>query len=1000
MFSTVAAVMILAVSSVFGQATLPGRVIIRIAPDAISSLRTLFAPEISTDVHFDPQKLSSHNELSIRGLLGLPSRIHAVSLAPFVAQHNVVLESLREHTNPILFNSKTLSTRVVETEALHLLRNSEEKLSRCFELQFDPSIPVQQIMILLRKSQAVELAEPRYTYHTCFIPNDSLLSEQYSISSMHLTKAWDIQRCDTTMLVAVDDIGTDWNHVDLRGAIYTNAGEMGFDSLGYDKRSNGIDDDGDGFIDDWHGWDFAGVDGSFPDNDPSTAAEHGTHTGGIMAAQGNNVTGVCGIAFGARLLVMKCGDDFGSNVAFGYEGMVYAADHGAKVVNNSWGGTGYSQVAQDVVDYATGKDCLVVAAAGNDNILEDLYPASYAHVLSVGAIDAGDNYAYFSTYGRHVDVCAPGQGVLSTVPFDRYKNLDGTSMASPNAAGVAALVRQHFPQLSPDQVAERIRATTRPLPVPSGAPQEFNTGHGIIQADSALDVTKPHHSVRIVAVAIDDPDGDGILQPGEAANITLSVRNYLDPTKKLMAHLEVLAPGPDNLSFTTQDVAFPDANTLDIVQNTSGTLHVNVFSTAGTDVVVPVRVTFSAGSDYVGDVDYFTLIINPSYLNLDKNNITTTISARGDFGYNDPPNNEQGAGFTWTNAPSTISTSGRSVLFEAGLMVATDPDHVVAAAPNENTDLFTDQDFRVIRPAHYVFEPDHAGALQEIESNFDDGLTDSSHMAKQVGVTVHSRAYAFGGAAANAEVLDYSLSYVAPANGNGASDFTAAALYMDWDIGSSGANNVAAPSPLDSTIAVTRRIEDGYPLVGVKIISKIPVGASYNFYAMENDGSNGSVGVYNGFPQIDKWESMTTPRLNAGPNDVSMICGLANLPLASTDSIRITYVIGLGVDDSDLKRTIDNATLQWFGASDVRSVSSNQRKFFYYPNPCEQVLHINSPFTGTQHVKIVDALGRVVYDKSTRSSEATLELSSLAAGAYRLIVTCGGDDVGGSLIVR
>ncbi|MBS1904159.1 MAG: S8 family serine peptidase [Bacteroidetes bacterium] len=997
--SAIAAVFLI-VSSAAAQNPVAGRIIVRVTPDAVERMRTLFEPVVSNDPHFDPQRCTLRAESQIRDVFSLPGSVRGLWITPLFAQHNVALESLRERTNPILFSNSKLTTRIAETEALAMLRSSEDRIARCFELHFDPSTSPAAIAVWLRKSGIVEFAEPRFAYATTFVPNDSLLSMQYSIATMHVTQAWDKVRCDSTMLIAVDDIGTDWNHRDLRDAIFVNQGEVGLDSLGYDKRSNGIDDDGDGFVDDWHGWDFAGADGSTSDNDPSTFAEHGTHTGGIMAAEGNNITGICGIAFGARLLPLKCGDDLGGSVAFGYEGIVYAADMGAKIVNNSWGGTGFSQLGQDVVNYATAKNCLVVAAAGNDQTLEDLYPASFNHVLSVCATDQLDGLAYFSSYGRHVDVAAPGQGIVSTIPSDKYRSMDGTSMASPNAAGVAALVRQKFPSLTPDQVAERIRSTARPINLTEQDRQNGFTGHGIVQADSALDLTKPHHSVRIVSVTIDDPDGDGTLQSGEGANIVLSVRNFLDPIEHLTAHIQVLDPTPGTISFTSNDLQFPDANTLDVVQNVSGTLHVNVSPTAGLDLVIPIRVTFSNGTDYQGDIDYFTLVINPSYLDLNKNTITATISARGDVGFNDPPNNEQGSGFTWVGAPPSILASGKTALFDAGLMVATDPDHVVSSAPSAANDLVWDQDFRVLEPSHYILEPDKPGALQEIECRFDDSPADSSLIAQQVGVNVHATAYEFGGAAANAVVLDYVLSHQDALNGIAASDQTAVALYMDWDVGSSGANNVSMISPLDSMLAVTKRLDPGFPFVGVKIISALPDGTSFNLFAMLNDGSDSGIGVFNGYPNANKFTTMTTPQLLSGPGDVSMIYGLRNVPLASMDSVHVTYVFGFGVDDSDLKRTIDNATAAWFGTSSVSQAVASGSLLRCYPNPCEGMLHIESPFDGAQDVRVYDVLGRTVYRSRMTGQQTLVSLPTLDAGAYRLVVSTPTDSRSTQLIVR
>ncbi|HYM20094.1 MAG TPA: S8/S53 family peptidase [Candidatus Kapabacteria bacterium] len=980
---------IIAATAAFPQQVMPGRVLFRISPNAVVEMRRLFTPYISADKHFDPQKCAVPDEEAIRLLLGLPELVTHIQLRPFLAQHNIALESLREQTNPILFSHNTFGIRAA-TNDIQLLQTSEEHLSRWFELRFDTTISVNAVVVLLKKNHIIEAAEPRFSYAVNFTPNDPKFNdgEQYAPQMMRAPQAWDDTRCDSTMLVAVDDIGTDWTHEDLQSSIFINSGETGFDADGNDKRSNGIDDDGDGFVDDWHGWDFAGSDGTTSDNNPTTAAVHGTHTGGIMAAAGNNGIGICGVAFGSKLLALKCGDDQGQNVAFGYEGIVYAADMGAKVVNNSWGGTGYSQIGQDIVNYATARNCVVVAAAGNYNTFEDLYPASYAHAMSVGAVDQAAGYAGFSDYGTHVTLSAPGVGVVSTVPNNGYRGLDGTSMASPNAAGAVAIVRQKFPNLTPDQSIQRLRVTCVPL-VTDTHPRF--TGSGLIRLDSAL-TTKPIYSARIVSVS---NDGNQTLISGETANLILWVESYLDPIKNLKGAIELVSPDDTSvvsLQFSSAD--FGDAATLQTVQNVTN-MYLKVASDAPADKVVLFRVTFtSRESNYGPDVDYFSLIINPSYLDLDTNNIRLTISAKGDIGYNDPPSNSQGSGLIWSKPPVSIAPVGRAVLFQGGMMIGTGPDHVVAAAPNANNDNIADQDFILTKRAVYVQPSDHPNAAQEIECAFNDSVIrtndttgDSVRIAKEVGVTVRSRSYEFNDpSAANAIVLDYLFIRRTAEDSVLHSDATAAGLYMDWDIGSSGANNVASVSPLDTSIIVTRRNDPNYPLVGMKIISDVPNGAALNHFLINNDGSDGSVDIYNGFAESDKWLTLTTQRTFAGPADVSVVYGMRNIPLASRDSIPLTYIIGLGITDADLKATIDRTEKLWKGTLSVMPVQQGTGDLRCYPNPFTGILHLDWNISGEATIRVIDVLGREVFTQHTSISGATLDLSRLPRGAYHIVL--------------
>lgn len=977
---------LLAGSTVAQQQSVPGRVLFRISPEAIESFRAAFSSSISTDKHFDPQRCAVNDSKAISALLQLPTAVKVIALKPFVAQHNVVLEELREKGNPILFAQVKNVNRTYESETVHLLRVSEEQLSRWFELITDESIAPEVLSTILKKNDLVEAAEPRYKYSLCFTPNDSLYSQQYSLPLIHAPEAWDIQRCDSTMLVAVDDIGTDWTHIDLRNAIYINKGETGVDADGLDKRSNGVDDDGDGFIDDWHGWDFSGINNTAPDNDPYPGREHGTHTGGIMAASGNNRAGVCGVAFGAKLLAIKCGDNGGQDVSFGYEGIIYAADMGSKVVNNSWGGNTRSDVGQGIVNYATAKNCVVVAASGNNGIFEDFFPASFDNVLSVSSVDEDGSLSSFSNRGTHVDVCAPGGGVLSTVPNNGYARLSGTSMASPTAAGAIALIRQKYPNFEPAQAIEQLRVTGGAV---TNNPFSEYTGGGLIDIAKAVGASAKH-SARIVSVEIDDDDNDHQLTSSEGADIALSVRNYLDPIVNLQAQIEIVS-GAEYISNFTPFIQFGNANTLDLIQNVVGSFHLTVAPNAPPNKVITVRVKFSSKpSNYGPDIDYFSFTINRSYLDLNKNNLTVTVDSKGGIGYNDPRGNAQGSGFVWTNSPPFILPQNKSVLSQAGLMIGIDTNHVVASAPGQYSDTYADQDFKTTSAAHYISQPDRPNAIQEIETFYNDSIAAADI---QVGVSVRSRSYVFTeGTSSDAVVFDYMISKRVPENGIAPSDSTAIALFMDWDIGASGVANTTSVSSVDSSIFITKRIDPQYPIVGIKLISNIPSQSSQNFYALENDGSNGSYQTYYGFPKRAKWFTMTTPRPAAGPNDVSMIFGLKNVPLASSDSVQVTYVIALGGDENALKSSIDKTEQLWKGITLVHQIPASTFDLQCYPNPFSDIVHLNwiNNNTQTSLITITDVLGRVVVSEQVMGNTVTLDLHSLSRGVYHLVLESNG----------
>ena len=255
-------------------------------------------------------------------------------------------------------------------------------------------------------------------------------------------EAWAVKTGSDDVVVGVIDTGVDFGHPDLAPNMWINAGE---DCAGC--RSNGIDDDGNGYIDDWRGWDFVN-----DDNNPFDDNGHGTHTAGTIGAAGNNGLGIAGVNWNVSLMALKFLSASGTGTtADAVSAILYASAEGADVTNNSWGGEDYSQALHDAVAAADASGSLFVAAAGNsftDTDTEPNYPSSLElpNVVSVGATDAFDRRAWFSNYGRRtVDLSAPGTSIYSTWPGGSYRYQDGTSMAAPHVSGAAALAKAAFP---------------------------------------------------------------------------------------------------------------------------------------------------------------------------------------------------------------------------------------------------------------------------------------------------------------------------------------------------------------------------------------------------------------------------------------------------------------------------------------------------------------------------------------------------------------------------
>jgi subtilisin family serine protease len=346
-----------------------------------------------------------------------------------------------------------------------VFRTAQTPLADIYRLRFEAPIPLFEALKRMASDANVEWVEPNYvsfTFETA--PNDPYFSQQWGLEKIQAAQAWDISQGKPSIIIAVIDTGVDYDHLDLEGNIWHNPGEI---------PGNRVDDDGNGYEDDYTGWDFvsvteggtSGEDMGPPDSDPMDFHGHGTHCAGIASAVTDNNTGVAGATWNCKIMALRAGykDTRGDGVLPDSDtaaALHYAADNGAHVISMSWGGDGSSTLSS-AIDYAYNAGCVLVAAAGNDD--DDLreYPAAYFGVIAVAASGKNDDRVSFSNYGSWVDIAAPGTDIHSTtyhnaVHNDTYGSLAGTSMAAPFVAGVAGLILSQDPTLTADTVTQRL----------------------------------------------------------------------------------------------------------------------------------------------------------------------------------------------------------------------------------------------------------------------------------------------------------------------------------------------------------------------------------------------------------------------------------------------------------------------------------------------------------------------------------------------------------------
>ncbi|MBI4056526.1 MAG: S8 family serine peptidase [Elusimicrobia bacterium] len=413
-------------------------------------------------------------------------------------------------------------------------------LDRIYVLEVPSDTDSQEILKAYRENSAVEYIEPDALVHVqATLPNDPWFGDLWGLhnvgqssgtvdADIDAPEVWDVVTGATSpIVVGVVDTGVDYTHPELSGHIWTNPREI---------PGNGIDDDGNGYVDDVRGWDF-----KYHDKDPMDDHGHGTHVSGTIAASGNNGQGVVGVTWGAKIMPLKfLGYDGSGDAADAVVAIYYAAANGADVLNNSWGGGGYSQTLQDAINYARALGVFFVASAGNSGSdAYNTYPAAMDNVFTVAATDRNDLKASFSSYGSVVDISAPGVSILSTVPpgpcalcdpsGDIYRYLSGTSMASPHVSGVAALMLTQAPSLSVSELESLLKNSAEDI-------YSKNPGYvGLLGAgrlNAYRAVVSQLSGVFVSKININDDstppsngDGDGRWESQETIELNLAIKN-------------------------------------------------------------------------------------------------------------------------------------------------------------------------------------------------------------------------------------------------------------------------------------------------------------------------------------------------------------------------------------------------------------------------------------------------------------------------------------------
>ncbi len=765
-------------------------------------------------------------------------------------------------------------------------------LSRVFIAHYRDGADPYRVAAELSALPSIEYAEPVYFYKLNVVPNDDDWPSQtlYLGSRMQFPAAWDnVKGEDGDVVVAIIDGGTWWMHVDIEPNLWNNADEI---------DNNGIDDDNNGFVDDVRGWNF-GNNSNDPQGLASTpgSGRHGTHTAGIVCAVANNDTIIAGASWNAKLMPLCAGvEGFDGAIGFGYEAIIYAASNGADIINTSWGGSGNPSLFEvEVIQFAYEQGSVLVAAAGNGPVSADThYPSAYDHVFSVTNVSFTDVKAFTANFGVTVDVSAQGQSIWSTYPNDSAASLSGTSMSSPHAAAVCALVKTQHPEYTPDQVMAQVRLTSDNIDNLNSVQWRGLLGRGRVNAFRAVTESTP--ALHVSNIDFDDADGDKTLEPGEAVTINLTITNLLAPASGLTFSLSETS---QYFTITSGAQTLPSLGTME-----SGVISFagQVSLTAPEQTPVDATLDISATSPVFNDIARLRFVIQPVFVNHLANNIATTVTSVGRYGFAVAlgGNGSDGIGFSYKGGPK--------VLFEGAMMIGASSSSVVDAARNARADGL-DDDFATRTDGTPHFISSNPIADEQSVAVFGSSSRDPLYL------TVRQDVYGF----TDPENDDYLLfRYEITNQSTLAITNMHVGWYNDWDIGGVG----ETPPFLDDLTGYDATIGVGYSYDGAgdangayfgNVVVSSPGTTDFTGILNDEDILGNPWGVYDGFTKSEKWQSisMGIQRPAVGPEDVSYSIGTGPIDLNPGESVVVAMAYVAGDDLPDLQINSQRAKDKW-----------------------------------------------------------------------------------------
>lgn len=738
-------------------------------------------------------------------------------------------------------------------------------LSLIYEINLPLDADLERAIDRIRFSPAVEYAEPNYTFQLMFDPNDPDTAQQVYLNQMHVREAWDVSRGDSTCVVGIIDTGTSFSHPELAPRIITNTGDP----------VDGNDNDNDGYVDNNQGWDFGGDYFQSPgDNYPQWsgggATDHGVLVSGPIGAITDNNLNMASVGYDCRFLPVKTNVNGDVVLIRAYQGVVYAADHGAHVMNLSFGGPGGDRFGEDATRYAAiNKGVLLMGSAGNTVGDYRFYPASYPWVLSVAGSMGNDVFwtnggAFGSTYSYQVDMVAQAQNVYTTAQNGGcWGGATGTSMSTPLAVGTAVLVKGAFPALNMHQVGQRVRVTADDIYSNNTIVYAQKMGRGRVNAFRAVTESTP--SVRVAEVKYEDTDGDGLFMGGDTVLVRVRFVNYLDPVNNV--NVTMTSPNGSQVTVLHGSAYLGDMNTLDTVGAWYCPFRIKIGAATSSNYTANLKFAYT-GTGYT-DYEYYTINLTPNFVEISESDFETCIDNIGHFSVFNFPALSQGNG-------TAIEGAG-NYLLDAGFLFGTSATRVSNNVHNNVNNQ--DAHFQSAQTAY----KEVPGVYADLDAT--SVFNDNGAGANQHDITVTEKVYQYDVESDDDYLI---IEYEIHNDGASAVSNAYAGMYTNWELGWP-VNNYSRYDGGNRTVWMHEPIGTPPHHLGMSLLTN----DSLHAFTSSIDSIN--------FTMAEKWAALTANPVSANSDTTDIVqfisAGPFNIPAGGTHKVAFAWLYGRSPSD-------------------------------------------------------------------------------------------------------